>query len=132
VETAKYRAIYAVLWLLTVIAYSLPWASADGKVFTGWSFTVPFSFTYVIGMLLGLIVLLTKFKPVAMTIFAGILMLLGVFGAVFGYALAAALAGLTGAKVSTEAGGGLALIASMIYMVAGAYVGKKMVKKRAA
>jgi len=81
---SKWRIIYGILWLLTVIAYSVPWARAGDKVFVGWNFTIPFSITYLIGILLGLIVLVTRFKPITMTVIAGILMLLGVVGAYLG------------------------------------------------
>jgi len=74
----KYRVVYAVLWLLTVVAYFIPWTSINGKTYIGLNFTLPFSITYVIGILLGLIVLIASFKPVAMTIATGILMLLGI------------------------------------------------------
>ena len=126
----RYRIIYAVLWLLTVVAYSMPWASIDGEMYTGWSFTLPFSFTYLIGILIGLVVLITKFKPIAMTIIAGILMILGLVGASLGYGLAAALAGIMEAKVTTEAGMGFAFIAIILYMIVGAYAGKKMVQMK--
>ena len=39
----SYRAVYAFLWLLAVIAYSLPWATVDGRSYVGWNLTVPFS-----------------------------------------------------------------------------------------
>ena len=127
----KYRVVYAILWLLTVIAYSVPWASADGKSFVGWNFTVPFSITYLIGIVLGLVVLVVKFKPVAMTIVAGVLMILGVAGAVFGYGMMVALAGFVGSQAKAEAGMGLALLLSIVYTVLGAHVGRKMVVKKA-
>jgi hypothetical protein len=98
VVLVKYRVVYAILWLLTVIAYSAPWASADGKSFVGWNFTVPFSITYLIGIVLGLVVLVVKFEPVAMTIVAGVLMILGMAGAVFGYGMMVALAGFVGLR----------------------------------
>jgi len=126
----KYRVTYAVLWLLTAIAYFVPWASVDGETYTGWQFTVPFSFTYLIGMLIGLVVLITKFKPITMTIAAGVLMILGIIGAFLGYGLAKVIWWIAGAEVTTEAGIGFAFIASMLYMVAGAYAGKKMVQRR--
>jgi len=96
----------------------------------GWNFTVPFSITYVIGILLGLIALIVRYKPVLMTIIAGILMILGVVGALLGYSLMAALSTFTGAKTSIEAGVGLAFIVSIIYMVAGAYCCKRMIAKK--
>jgi hypothetical protein len=127
----NYRAVYAFLWLLTVIAYSLPWATVDGRSYVGWNFTVPFSITYLIGLLLGLVVLVARFKPVTMTIIAGVLMLLGVAGAFLGLGAAAVLAGLAGGRANPEAGMGLALVVSMVYTVLGAYVGRKLVVRRA-
>jgi len=126
----KWRVVYGVLWFLTVVVYSIPWVSVNGKVYTGWSFTVPFSFTYVIGIVLGLIVLLICYKPVSMTVIAGILMILGVFGALFGYTIMSFIHEVLGAKATTEAGGGLAFIISIIYTVVGAIAGERMMKKR--
>lgn len=126
----NYRVVYALLWLLTMIAYSLPWATVDSKLYVGWNFTIPFSITYLIGLLLGLIVLIVKFRPVMMTIIAGILMLLGIVGAFLGLGTLTVLAGFVGSKVNTEAGIGFALIMSIIYTVLGAYVGKKLIIKK--
>jgi len=81
----KYRVIYVALWLLTVVAFSVPWASIDGETCTGWRFLVllPFSgltYMYLIGMLIGLMVLITKSKPATTTIATGALMILGLVG----------------------------------------------------
>ena len=122
----KWRVVYAVLLILTVIAYSMPWAKVDSKVFVGWNFTMPFSVTYVIGIRLGLIVLITKYKPVLMTILAGILMMLGLVGGTIGVGAMEVLGGFTGAKVSWEGGPGAAFIFIIVYMVIGAYAAKKM------
>jgi uncharacterized oligopeptide transporter (OPT) family protein len=127
----SYRAVYALLWLLAVIAYSLPWATVDGRSYVGWNFTVPFSIAYLMGLLLDLVVLVAGFKPVTMTIIAGVLMLLGVAGAFLGLGAAAVLAGLAGGRANPEAGMGLALVVSMVYTVLGAYVGRKLVVRRA-
>ena len=121
-----WRIFYAILWLLTLIVYSAPWAIINGEPYTGWGFTVPFSFTYLIGMLIGLIVLIVKYKPVLMTIIAGILMILGLIGAFIGLGVTAVLGGLAGAKVEPGAGLGAAFLLSIIYMIAGSYAGKKM------
>ena len=102
----KARVLYGILWILTVVAYSIPWARAKGQTFVGWSFTVPFSITYVVGIILGLIVLATKRWVFGLTIVAGILMLLGVAGAMFGYVIAGAVGALTGKEVTKEAGYG--------------------------
>jgi len=126
----KYRIIFSILWLLIVIAFSIPWASVDGQSYTGWNFTIPFSITYVIGIVLGLVVLILRFKPVTLTLVAGILMLLGVVGAAVGYGIGAVLAGLIGKTSRFETGIGFAFLMSVIFTIAGAYVGKKMVAKK--
>lgn len=126
----NYRVVYAILWLLTVIAYSIPWATANGQTFVGWNFTMPFSITYLIGIILGLVVLLLRFKPVVMTIVAGILMLLGIAGAELGLGTASILTGIVGGEAKAEAGMGLAFIVSIIYTVLGAYVGKKLIVRK--
>ena len=122
----KERIIYGILWILATIAYFLPWARAGDKVFVGYEFTVPFSFTYLIGIILGLIVLATKWAKVPMTLVAGILMILGVLGAVFGFAMAGALAGFTGETVAMESGMGLAFLLSLIYTIVGTIIARKI------
>jgi len=52
----------------------------------------------VIGILIGLVVLITRFKPVTMTIVAGVLMILSLVGAFLGYGLAAVVGGLAGLR----------------------------------
>jgi len=120
------RVFYGILWFLATLAYFLPWAKVDSEVYTGWHFTVPFSFTYLIGITLGLVVLVTEWKKVAMTIIAGILMMLGVLGGMFGYAIGEALVGLAGKTAATDVGFGIAFLFSIIYTVAGALVAKSM------
>ena len=122
----KYRIIYGILWLLTLIAYSVPWIRADDTVYVGWNFTIPFSITYLIGLLLGLIVLAIKWKPVVVTVIAGILMLLGILGAFFGIGMMKILGTIVGKEVVHEAGIGFAFLMSIIYMVCGAIVGKRI------
>ena len=121
----KAKVGYSILWLLATIAFFLPWSSSDSEVYSGLSFVVPFSFTYLIGILLGLIVILTKKWKFALTILAGILMILGVLGAVFGYSVAGALAEFTGGKISTEYGFGLSLLLSIVYLVVGSVLARK-------
>jgi hypothetical protein len=123
----NWRIVYALLWFLTLVTYSLPWAStSDGEVFYGWNFTMPFSITYLIGMLLGLIVLATKWKPIPMTVVAGVLMILGFFGASIGMGMMTGVGWLVGKTVKAEGGIGLSFLTSIIYMVGGAVTGKKM------
>jgi len=121
----KAKVGYSILWLLATIAFFLPWASSDSEVYSGLNFVVPFSFTYLIGILLGLIVILTKKWKFALTILAGILMILGVLGAVLGYSIAGALAEFTGGKISTEYGFGLSLLLSIVYLVVGSVLARK-------
>jgi hypothetical protein len=125
IEMQKYRIIYFILWLLTVIAYSVPWARVDSELYIGWSFTLPFSITYVIGIMLGLVVLILRSWPVILTIIAGILMLLGVASASVLYIAGAGLF-FFGRIFRAEAGTWFAFLMSIIFTVAGAYVGKKM------
>jgi hypothetical protein len=121
----KYRIIYFILWLLTVIAYSMPWARVDSELYIGWSFTLPFSITYVIGIVLGLVVLILRSRPVMLTIIAGILMLLGVASASVLY-IEGVGPFFFGRIFRAEAGTWFAFLMSIIFTVAGAYVGKNM------
>jgi len=120
------RAVYGILWFSTLVAYSVPWARVGEEIYTGWSFTIPFSITYLIGLVLGLVVLITTWHPVAMTIAAGILMLMGVVGSCIALGLADVLGTFIGEKVRVEAGIVFALIAPVIYMLLGAVVGRRM------
>ena len=121
------RVVYGILWLLTLIAYSVPWASIDGETYIGWNFTVPFSITYLIGLLLGLIVLTVKYKPVGLTIVAGVLMILGVIGGFIGFGILEITAELAEpVKVTTEPGIGLAFLFALIFLVAGAVTAKRL------
>ena len=124
----RYRLIYGVMWLIAVATYSIPWARADGEVFTGWSFTIPFSLTYVIGLLLGLIVLSTKQSPFGLSLAAGVLMIVGVAGAATGYEFGKMVGELAGHKVTTEPGIGFAFLYSIIYTVVAPVIGRRMVR----
>ena len=126
----KFKIFYTFLWLLALIAYSIPWAEIETysgvKTFDGWSFTVPFSFTYVIGLALGLLVILANWKPALSSVLAGILMLIGVIGGESGYALAEGVCALEGGRAVVLSGMGLAFIVSIVYIVLGGYIGKKL------
>ena len=122
----KYRLIYGVLWLAAVAVYSVPWIRLDGDVYTGWNCTLPFSLPYVIGLLLGLLVLLTTRLPFGLSLAAGILMILGVVGAVFGYYFAELVATLAGGNVAMEPGMCIAFLYSLVYTVAAPVIGRKI------
>ena len=102
----------------------MPWFSIHGQIFPGWATILPFSFTYFLGLILGIVILSTTYKPVGLTIFAGILMIIGVFvtGAFVG--LGAALSG--GSQLS--GGFALAFIVSIIYAIVGPIAGNKFKK----
>jgi len=125
----KWRVLYGILCLLALWAFLSPWTKIDGTTYTGLSFVVPFSLTYLIGLVLAFVVLFTAYRAVGLTITAGILMLLGVVGGVLGAGIAGGLAqvaGKTGAHVAT----GLvsALLISIIYTIAGAIIGNRFKK----
>jgi ribosomal protein L40E len=122
----KESIIYVVLWLLTILAFSAPWYSTNGASYTGWNFVIPFSVTYLVGILLGIIVLVTKRWAFGLTIAAGTLMILGVVGAGIGGAIGELMGALTGVKASAEPGIGLAFLMSLVYLVGGSFLGKRM------
>jgi len=125
----KYRLIYGVIWLIAVIAYSIPWAQADGETFTGWAFTIPFSLTYLIGLLFGLIVLISKKWSFGLSLASGILMIVGVAGGVGGAMVGQMVGELAGREFIALPGIGFAFLWSIIYTVVAPVVGKKMKEK---
>jgi hypothetical protein len=82
-------------------------------------FFVPFSFTHLVGILLGLIVILVRKWKFVLTILAGILMILGVLGAVLNC--------LFFLKISTELLW-LPLLLSIVYLVFGSVLARKFKK----
>ena len=125
----RWRIAYGVLVALTIVTYSMPWAKVGGEVYTGWSSLVPFSLTYFIGILLGMVVLFAQYKPIAFTVTAGISMLLGVIGGMIGNSIAGGLAHATGSTpTSVEAGVGLSFLMSMVFLVGGSVVARRLKK----
>ncbi len=84
----NWRAIYVLLWLTSLLVCSAPWVCVGNKCWSGWNFTYPFSFTYLLGLLLQLVAALTYYSPVALSLLSGVLMLLGVMGAISGVVIA--------------------------------------------
>ncbi|AFL66914.1 hypothetical protein [Desulfurococcus amylolyticus] len=87
---------------------------------------MPFTTTYLIGLLLGLIALVTKQHSTVLTIAGSILMILGIVGAFLEAGVAYAIGASAGMEVSMEWGMGFALLATIVYMVVGAVIAKKM------
>ena len=124
-----WRITYAVLCVLALVAYFMPWATMGDTSYSGWSGIVPFTFTYFIGLIIALVVLFTRYKAVGLTIFAGILMFIGVLG---GIAIAGVAGGLSEAAGGGAAhtGGGMvfAFLISVAYTILGAIAGNKFKK----
>jgi FtsH-binding integral membrane protein len=108
------------------VAFSLPWYSTGEKSYSGWNFVIPFSMTYLIGIILGFIVLITRLMPFGLTIAAGVLMLVGVAVGVLGGEVGVAVSELTGETGSAQGGIGFAFVMSIIYLILGAWLGKRM------
>jgi hypothetical protein len=53
-------------------------------------------------------------------------MILGVLGATLGYSIAGALASFAGGKISSEYGFGLSLLLSIVYLVVGSILARKI------
>ena len=123
----KWRFFYGILCALTLVAYVLPWARIGDKAYTGLQFTLPFSFPYLVGLMLAFVVLFTTYRPVGLTITAGILLLVGVFGGIIGVAIVSAVARLAD-KSSYEIRSGLVLafLMSILYTIIGSIAGNKM------
>lgn len=73
----KPRMVYAVLWMLNLIACFMPWT----RWTTGWMVLffhiITMGGLYVTGLIVGLIVLVTKRHAVELTIISGIFMIIG-------------------------------------------------------
>jgi len=125
-----YRVVYTILWILTIVAFSIPWARFDSEVYTGWRLLIliPFSiimYAYPLGILIGLTILISwSSNIVKLTIAAGGLMIIGLAGA-FPVYIAAEIFH----KVSIELGIGLAFTASVLYIVGGTCIGIAVMKK---
>ena len=123
-DMSGWRITYGVLVLVALIAYFMPWINTGTQLLPGWATILPFSFAYFIGLILGIVIFSTTYKPVGLTILAGILMIIGVIvtGALIGFTSAA--------SGSSQFGGGfsIALIVSLVYVILGPIAGNKFKK----
>lgn len=119
----KWRIIYGLLCTLIIISYSLPWSVIGDKTYNGWQMMLPCSFAFFIGLILSLVVLFVNFKPVTLTIIAGVLLILGVFGGLVGIGVSMVVI-----KGETGYGLGLSFLVSIVYTIVGSVVGNKMKK----
>lgn len=114
---------YLFLWGLTFISYFLPWISINQEMYSG--FELASSFTYLVGLAFGLVVLYTKLNPVTLTIVAGILMFIGVLAA----PLSIPSYYLSHYPIRFRSGYLLSLALSIIYTTIGTKIGKNLEKE---
>jgi len=119
------RAVYSLLLLLCTTGYLLPWMGVgeNGYAYAGW--TLPTSFPYAIGLLIGFVVLVTGREPVELTAVAGVLMLIGILLTMLGAAVMAPLAReyhLTSPYLDT--GVVLAALSTVLFIAVGPFVGE--------
>ncbi len=68
------RIIYGLLILALVFFYFKPWIIIGGQNMPGWSTILPFSFFYFIGLVTAIVVLLTGYRAVGLSLLSGIFM----------------------------------------------------------
>lgn len=107
--------------LIAVIAYFMPWINTV----PGWATILPFSFTYFIGLILGIVIFATEYKPVGLSIFAGILMIIGVI--VTGV-LVGLIYSLSPNGPQFQGGFTIAFLISLVYVILGPIAGNKFKK----
>ncbi len=125
----KWRITYGILSLLALWAFFSPWSRMGTATYTGLNYVVPFSLTYLIGLVLAFIVLFTGYRAIGLTITAGILMFLGVIGGVIGAGISGGLSQATGGASAHTAGGiAFAFLISIVYAILGSIAGNKFKK----
>ena len=126
----KFSLVYAVLWFLALTVYLVPLTSVSLD-YESLLFVLMLTITYPIGLAIGLTALATKWKPVGLTVVAGILMIIG---AILMSSLGLLFVFLEGILrlpsefqfLSLIIGGSLAFIIALVYTIAGAIVARKM------
>ena len=126
----KFSLVYAVLWFLALTVYLVPLTSVSLD-YESLLFVLMLTITYPIGLAIGLTSLATKWKPVGLTVVAGILMIIG---AILMSSLGLLFVFLEGILrlpsefqfLSLIIGGSLAFIIALVYTIAGAIAARKM------
>ena len=122
----KWKITYGLLLLIVLIAYLLPWYKSADKTLSGIEFILPFTLTYFIGLILGVIVLFTSYKPIGITIVAGILILVGIIGGLIGSGIMGVIE--ENSQIETGAGLVLAIIIFIPYIIVSSIAANKMKK----
>jgi len=117
------RILYGILILVSIWSYFQPWSVLDGQTVIGFATVLPFSFSYFIGLILGIVILFTGYRATGLSIFAGILMIIGTL-------VAGMLMGLLslGGNVTLETGFMTALICSFTFPIFGGILGHQFDK----
>jgi parallel beta-helix repeat protein len=126
----KFSFVYAVLWFLALTAYLVPLTSVSLD-YESLLFVLMLTITYPIGLAIGLTALATKWKPVGLTVVAGILMIIGAIlmaslGLLFVFLEGFLRVPLEFQSLSLVIGGSRAFIIALFYTVGGAIVARKM------
>jgi len=126
----KFSFVYAVLWFLALTVYLVPLTSVSLD-YESLLFVLMLTITYPIGLAIGLTALATKWKPVGLTVVAGILMIIGAIlmsslGILFLFLEALLRVPSEFQSLSLVIGGHLAFIIALFYTVGGAIVARKM------
>jgi len=124
------RIIYAILVILAIVAYGMPWMITDGQSFPGWAMILPFTFGYFIGLILAVVILFTGYKAVGLSIFAGILMVISILisGVIIGLGAGLSSFSHSGSDMPMGNGFELAAITSMVFVVLGPIMGNQFRK----
>ncbi len=125
---SSWRIIYGGLVIIAIIAYFMPWADNGQQALFGWQMILPLSFTYFIGLILGIVIFATNYKPVGLSIFAGILMIIGVV--ISGGLIGVGVAFSNGSAGGYQFGSGIELAAliSLVYAILGPIAGNNFKK----
>ncbi|KXB00248.1 hypothetical protein AKJ41_04220 [candidate division MSBL1 archaeon SCGC-AAA259O05] len=129
-EVERSRKIYGVIWVVATIAYFFPWFTTGPFTFTGWGLGNPYSVTYLLGIVIGGIVLLGRVKPFWLTIGGGIAMIFGVIRSYSGMTgKLADVAGASGWKTSIETGFAFAFLMANAFLVLGGWISRRMTER---
>jgi len=123
--------ILAIVFILNVIAYFLPWVIVNGEVYTGWQFTVPFGAPCIIGFILSALSFKLRHRIRLLNIIAGILIFLGVIGSMTSIALARGIFVPFAQTISMGSGITLEFFLGIILIIVGALQTPELVSKRA-
>ena len=118
-----FRMIYGLFALAFLVLYFQPWLVINGQTLAGWTTIFPFSFFYFIGVVLTIIVSVTRYRAVGLSILAGIFM--------FGNSLVMGIfIGLLSIDKMTKFGSGFAyaFFLSLLFLVLGPIFASKFTK----